>query len=175
MLRSRSLSSTVAATLVAVVGVAATANGGACDTHYVQAKHKQILVLPTGGDDTANLQCALDLGATRGPGVVVQLSAGTFHTAQLVIQGLRGVVRGVSQKRTTVQNLDTPLPIDNPCIGAGPCFNQEPPSATNRYPALVSVVGEHVALSDMTFDIAGLPRRWCGASQGSASPSRASV
>lgn len=138
--------------LLAGVG---TAQAATCDPTYVQVTHKHVLVLPSGGDDTGSLQCALDLGATLGPGTVVQLSAGTFHTAQLVIEGFRGAVRGMGEEQTIVQNLAAPLPIDRPCFDAGPCFSETPPSADNRYPALVSVIGTDVALSDLAFQILG--------------------
>lgn len=141
--------------IVALAGLSQAAVAAPCDPGYVHVNHKTVLVVPTGGDDTANLQCALDLGATRGPGVKVQLSEGTFHTAQLVIQGLQGQVQGMGQDRTVIHNLDTRLPIDNPCVNGGPCFADAPPAADNRYPTLISVIGRDVLLSDMTIDIVG--------------------
>jgi hypothetical protein len=63
---------------------------------------------------------------------------------------LHGAVRGAGYERTRLQNLDTPLPIDNPDT-----FADEPPGEHNRYPSLVSVLGADVTLSDLTIVIAG--------------------
>lgn len=158
-------------TRVLIIGIAVLfapvaereAAAASCDAQYVKVEDKTITVLPTLGDDTANLQCAFDLGATLGPGVSIRLAAGTFTTAQLVVNGLRGEIRGAGVDssgdwRTKVHNpFDTVMPIDWPGCAAlqAPCFTDAPPSADNRYPALLSIIGTDVRLSDIEFDVVG--------------------
>ena len=49
-----------------------------------------VQVLPTGADDTANLQCAIDAAVAARHPMSIRLAAGTFHTAQLVAKGFVG-------------------------------------------------------------------------------------
>jgi hypothetical protein len=109
-----------------------------------------MVVVSNGNDDTSNLQCAIDEASALGPGATVQLLGGTYKTAQLVIGHLHGALRGMGFDRTRLQNLDTPLPIDNP-----DSFAADPPGDRNRYPSLISVLGADVVLSDLTIVIAG--------------------
>src|SRR4029453_12344698 len=57
----------------------------------VAAPPESRTVSPSGGDDTAAVQAALD---DCPPGCVVALEAGTFRIAQLVASDFRGEVRG---------------------------------------------------------------------------------
>lgn len=136
---------------LALVGSAAAQ----CDSDFVTVSAKFITVAPTGADDTANLQCALDLGAATGPGVTVWLAEGTFHTEQLVIKDFRGRISGMGQGVTILHSPSYALHIDRPCIGTGPCFADEPPSATNRYPSLVSILGTDVTVTDLSIVVSG--------------------
>ena len=52
-----------------------------CDPAYVRAHHTTVVVLPSGGDDTANLQCAIDQATARGRGAIVQLFRWHLHDA----------------------------------------------------------------------------------------------
>ena len=128
-----------------------------CDPVFVSLTAKVLTVQPTDFDDTANLQCAFDWAATIGPGVKVSLAEGTFFTEQLVVNGVRGTIRGMGQGRTIISNVGHLLPIDAPdCLtGTDPCFADSPPSATNRYPALISVLGDDVTLSDLSIEVVG--------------------
>ncbi len=128
----------------------AAAQAFTCDSTYVKQKGTVLYVLPTGVDDTAHIQCALDYAAALGPGVTVQLSEGTYKTAQLFIEGFSGTIRGVSQAATIVRNLDTPLPMLNPDT-----FRQSPPSRENPYPTLLMILGKDVVLSDLTIEVIG--------------------
>jgi hypothetical protein len=116
-----------------------------------------VTVLPTGIDDTQNLQCAIDLGTALGPGATIQLAEGTFTTAQLVVNGLRGTIKGMGANATVIHNPATPISIDRPnCQNAGPgCFIDSLPSPVNRYPSLISVIGRNVLLADLKFEIVG--------------------
>lgn len=135
----------------------AVAAPSSCLGPYVTVQEKTVTVLPTGTDDTVNLQCAIDLGVTLGPGTTIQLTQGIFTTAQLVVKDLRGAIRGMGQEATIIHNPATPVPIDRPdCAAAGSdCFIDSPPSATNRYPSLISILGRDVVLSDFQIEILG--------------------
>ncbi len=156
--------------VAAILFVAASgALAAPCDATYVKVDHKMITVAPNGADDTANLQCAFDLAATMGPSVTVQLAAGTFTTAQLVVEGVKGSIRGMGQDVTVIHNPSYPMTIDRPYCntGEGPCFADSPPSADNRYPSLITVLGEDVLISNLQIEIIGkqavtLWRMWDG-------------
>lgn len=138
--------------LVALPGTAAPQ----CDREFVTVKAKAVSVTPTGGgNDTANIQCAFDLGAAMGPGASVQLAAGTFYTEQLVVRNFTGRISGMGQGVTVLHSPAHPLPIDRPCLGSGPCFPDEPPSDTNRYPSLVSLLGPDVTMEDLSVVVSG--------------------
>src|SRR3954463_9722093 len=88
-------------------------------------------VLPSGGEDTRNLQCAL--GIARGD--TVRLAAGTFRIAQIVSVGFVGNIHGAGAAATVLTNVDRPLqvtPVD---------FNLAPPSAAHPWPTLLAFVG----------------------------------
>ena len=121
-----------------------------CDSAYVRVHHKIVMVLPSGGDDTANLQCAIDQATARGRGAIVQLFPGTYQTQQLLITALRGTLRGAGRRQTVLRNPDFPLPIDN----ASP-WEVGPPAPTNRYPVMLSVIGGDVTISDLSLSIVG--------------------
>src|SRR2546426_8166033 len=63
-----------------------------CDGPHVVQDDKRIVVSPSGSDDTANLQCALDRGVAAGPGADIEISRGTFHTNTLRAFGFRGTL-----------------------------------------------------------------------------------
>ena len=78
-------------------------------------------VSPTGGDDTANIQAAFDGCAIRGPHCTIQLTKGTFHTAQIVAREFRGTFRGMGEGKTTVEALpNLPSPTVYPFWAAMP-------------------------------------------------------
>lgn len=147
MPRAFTLGFLAAALLAASPAVAAPCNGT-----YVKEKGQIVTVSPTGGDDTANLQCAIDRATALGPGSTVRLVAGTFKTAQLLFSALHGSFRGAGRDATLVRNLDTPVPIDNPVP-----WEAGPPGPDNRYPSLLSVTGGSVTLADFALRIVGYP------------------
>jgi len=143
------------ATLVVVLSLAGTA-AAQCNPDYVGVKANFITVVPSGGgDDTASLQCAFDLGAAMGPGVTVRLAAGTFYTEQLVIDGFRGLITGMGLGTTIVRNAAHPLPIDKSCYVGDECFADAPPSPTNRYPSLVTLLAGDFRVLDLSLVVTG--------------------
>ncbi len=113
-----------------------------CDNHYVKVHHKRITVLPTGVDDTENLQCALDL-ATSMPWAHVRLVEGDYYTSFLVADGFVGWFRGAGKDKTTILTL--PGGLD--CVARF--------AEINTYPHLLTFVASKVALRDLTFAIGG--------------------
>jgi len=126
----------------------ATANA-TCNSRYVRWSHKTITVLPTGSDDTANLQCAFDLGATI-PGVTLQLSKGTFITGRLVVDGFNGTVRGMGMNVTTIRNPDTPL-----YVTPGDFYMVPPNSPYFAPPYLLVFLGGDYNVTDLGLSIVG--------------------
>lgn len=113
-------------------------------------RHEDLLVVsPSGGEDTAALQCALDLAVAAGRPVTVALTPGEFHTAQLLATGFEGRLRGAGMDRTTLQNVARPLPVAADWLG------DIHPSAEYPWPALLSFVGGDYAVSDLTIQIVG--------------------
>ena len=93
---------------VVVVLLATGIARATCDGAYVRQYGRTITVLPTNTDDTANLQCAFNLGSHM-PGVVLQLSKGTYTTGRIVVDGFMGTVRGKGINSTLIRNPDFPI------------------------------------------------------------------
>jgi len=116
-----------------LTGQPASANG--CDPAYVTQVGNTFIVAPTGEDDTANLQCALDAAAATGPGSTVQLMSGTYSTGLLSVDTFHGSLVGAGKEQTTITTVD-----DMPCPGSAP--------------ALLRFAEGDVRVADLTFDIA---------------------
>ncbi len=111
----------------------ASGQGGAADRTFT--------VLPTGGDDTGNIQAAFDACAASGERCTVQLGTGTFHTAQVVVRGFHGTFRGMGEPWTVLEALpDLPVVFDFLRL----------PSRENPYPMLFVFIEGTFAISDMT-------------------------
>lgn len=120
----------------------------ACDSAYVIQAGTTLEVKPTGMDDTANLQCAFNEAAALSAGAKVQLSSGTFHTAQIVVNGFFGQFSGEGMDNSVVTNL--------PNLYVTPenmYFN--PPSADNPWPSLFAFIGGDYVISDLAIHISG--------------------
>jgi hypothetical protein len=146
----------MAAMLVAVglsLGSAASAEGHSstcgCGPNVV-AERGALVVLPTGHDDTGNLQCAIDR-AGRLRIRKVRLVEGTYYTGQLVANNFVGHLAGASTESTVVRNLGEPLYVtpENPLF--------EAPSADNPWPSLLAFVDGRFRVSDLTIRIVGTP------------------
>jgi len=110
-----------------------------------------LFVAPSGADDTANLQCAIDAAIASRHATTIILGAGTFHTSQLVAKGFVGVLRGAGQNATILTNLDQPLfvtPVD--------MYLQGVPSASNPWPTLIAFLGGAFSVSDLSIQIRGV-------------------
>jgi hypothetical protein len=109
-----------------------------------------ISVTPTGVDDTANVQCALDLAQKR-RGVGVQLARGTFYVRPVFADGLRGEIAGAGMDATLVRNPKEPFPVPPDFI-----FTQDP-GRTFPWPYLLTVTGGTVKIRDLTLAAVGWP------------------
>lgn len=120
-----------------------------CDSAYVMQSGDAITVNPNGVDDTTNIQCAFDTAVTAGPGVDVQLSSGTFHIAQIVVNDFYGSFYGAGSKYTTVTNLPNlyVTPVDMFMYGL--------PSMNNPWPSLISFINGDFVISDLALHITG--------------------
>lgn len=133
----------------ALLGGAKTAQAmPACDPAFVTLNGTEISVGPTGVDDTANIQCAFDLAVAAGPGKTVRLGAGTFHTAQVVVDDFQGRFSGAGVDRTLILNLPDlyVTPVD---------FYLNPPSAANPAPILFTFINGSYTISDLAIHLVG--------------------
>lgn len=76
-----------------------------CDPAFVTRSDSTWTVLPSGAQDTANLQCALGEAALAGPGSRVQLVAGTYSCAMVEVTGFRGTLAGAGLDLTVIRAL----------------------------------------------------------------------
>ncbi|MDZ7708462.1 MAG: hypothetical protein U5J97_11335 [Trueperaceae bacterium] len=114
----------------------------------VDAQTRTIALEPSGGDDTAAVQAALDACVTFGPDCTVALGEGTFRTQQLLVHDFRGTFRGAGQDVTVLEPFERfTVSQDEVAIG-------RPPSPENPWPFHVTFVGGDVTVSDLTFRMA---------------------
>jgi hypothetical protein len=119
-----------------------------CDPDFVVQEGSRFTVLPTGTDDTANLQCAFDAAVDAGPGSEVRLLAGAYHTGQIVVNEFHGSFCGAGADETEVFNLPN-LPV-----GPGD-WNLSLPSAENPWPDLFIFLGGDFSISELALRITG--------------------
>ena len=99
---------------------------------------------PSGTDDTANIQAALDKCVAYGKDCTVQLAAGTYFTRQLVAYNFRGTFMGRGKDKTTIEALPyLPANIDwlQPC---------QPNTTTCLWPTLMIFVDGDINISDLS-------------------------
>ncbi len=97
---------------------------------------------PSGVDDTATLQTALDYGASHA-GCVLQLSAGKYLTRQLFVENFCGTIKGMGMGKTTIEALSKlPVTSDDP-------FYSNPNGPQNPWPVLMQFTDGDVSFSDL--------------------------
>lgn len=94
---------------------------------------------PSGVDDTAAIQAALDACVAAGPGCVVQFGPGIYKTRQVFAIGFHGAIQGRGAKLTTIEALP------GLTVTQAERFWDNPPSAAEPYPALISFWNSDVA------------------------------
>mgnify|MGYP003588647887 CR=1 FL=1 len=102
---------------------------------------------PSGVDDTAAIQAALDACVAAGPGCVVQFGPGIYKTRQVFAIGFHGAIQGRGAKLTTIEALP------GLTVTQAERFWDNPPSAAEPYPALISFWNSDVAAADMTLRV----------------------
>jgi hypothetical protein len=129
------------------VGFCSLASGAPCNPGFVVQHGRTFTVLPTGLDDTANLQCAFDSAVAAGPGAV-RLEKGTYHIRQIVVNNFKGSFTGAGAQQSVLTNL--------PNLYVTPVnMYYQTPSAANPWPSLVSFVGGDFLVSDIGMKITG--------------------
>jgi hypothetical protein len=123
----------VAAIVVGIcVATGRPVSADTCDPAYVTQVGNTFVVAPTGGDDTANLQCAFDAAAAGG---TVQLMNGTYSIGQIAVNEFHGSFVGAGKEQTTI----TTLPEELLCPGT--------------WPILLQFTEGDIRVADLTFDI----------------------
>ncbi len=109
---------------------------------------------PSGVDDTAVLQGALDVCVQQHPtGCTVQLDAGTYKTKQLLASNFRGAFRGKGMDVTIVDALPGFLVDPYAVSDYAPSIPLNPPGPTNPWPCLLTFVESDVTVSDLTLRV----------------------
>jgi hypothetical protein len=130
---------TLMATVVTIAALLqAGAWGTACDPNFVTQAGNVFTVLPTGTDDTANIQCALNEAAALGAGSTVQLACGTYFTGMIEVTGFNGTFAGEGKDATIIHSL--------PNL---PCGDVPYPD----WPSLFIFHLAHLKVADLTVDI----------------------
>jgi len=130
------------------LGLCRSASAAPCNPTFVVQRGEIITVLPTGVDDTENLQCAFNSAMTAGEGKSIRLEEGTYYTRQIVVNNFEGTFTGVGEDRSVLTNL--------PNLYVTPVnFYFNPPSADNPWPSLVAFVGGSFLVSDLGVHITG--------------------
>jgi len=108
------------------------------------AKNNTIVVTPTGVDDTANIQAALNSCASPNPPCTVQLVAGTYTiSSQIAVTGFQGRFVGMGQGQTIINALG-----NMPGTAVTPYWAQFPPA--NHWPSLFTFVDGSFTMAGMT-------------------------
>ncbi len=78
-----------------------------CDEAYVQQDNNALVlnVAPTGIDDTANIQCALDTAVDTGI-PTVRLDSGTYYISKLMVENFKGSFEGKTKTTTILEVVD---------------------------------------------------------------------
>ena len=110
----------------------------------VTRRGNALVVAPSGGDDTAALQCAIDHVATG----TVRLNAGTFHLGQIIAGDFKGRIVGAGSEKTTLENRGqlAVAPTD---------WYLAPNSPSNPWPTLLGFTDGDFKLSDFAISIRG--------------------
>ena len=136
---------------VASASVANASGSNPCNPDFVKRDGHRITVLPNGHDDTANLQCALDVAVALGHHAIVRLVAGDYYTAQVNVYGFEGRLSGDSMRTTVIHNVPWPIPV-TPVD-----FFTAMPSAEWQWSGLLIFVGGDFTVSDFSIKISGFP------------------
>jgi hypothetical protein len=144
-MKIKSILQVAAALLLLGTGIASAT----CNPGYVRQNGRVITVVPTNSDDTANLQCAFDLGSHM-PGVVLQLSEGTYTTGRLVVNGFVGTVRGKGLNATIIRNPDSPI-----YVTPDDFYQVAPESGAFAPPCLIVFLGGDYTVTDLAVSIVG--------------------
>ncbi len=108
-------------------------------------------ISPTGSDDTANIQAALNACTDARPRCTLQLDAGTYYTSQLTVYGFQGRFVGMGQGATVIQALpNLPSPAAEYNTESNP-FWAGLPGPSNPWPAMLTFVDGSILVSGMTF------------------------
>jgi len=104
---------------------------------------------PSGTDDTAHIQSALDQCMKLYPtGCTVQFGAGTYYSQQVIAENFHGTVRGMGMGETTVEVI-APLVVTI----SDENLEDNPPSRTNKYPILMTFLAGDITVSDIGFKV----------------------
>lgn len=83
-----------------------------CDARDVQLSNNFIRIEPTGFDDTANMQCALDLAAERNI-PQIRLTPGDFYVSTLYVKDFTGTLQGGGADQTRVRLLEASIDCES--------------------------------------------------------------
>ena len=81
-----------------------------CNSSFVKPHPTQLIidVLPTGTDDTENIQCALNAAVQKGV-PVVRLAKGDFAISNILVKNFKGSLQGTTRADTHLTILDNSI------------------------------------------------------------------
>ena len=139
-------------TALALTGALAAPAAALAAPGNVYLGHTVFVAPPGGGDDTANIQAALDWCSTHGPGCTVQLQRGTYKIQQLVGTGFSGTFRGMGMGVTTLSALPG-LTVNAPDLAGPTCLPTGVKDGSCLWPVVLSFVDGRFEVSDLSLDI----------------------
>lgn len=125
-------------------------------------------VTPSGIDDTAAIQAALDACSYPGANCTIQFRKGIFYTRILAAENFHGTIRGMGQDKTFLKPVSNQLAPDvDTCSETGWA---SPISKSSKFPVIMQFTGGSLTISDLTFQIDepvfAADQSWCGGFQG---------
>jgi hypothetical protein len=109
-----------------------------CESEHVLARTGKIVVKPSGADDTANIQCALEYATETGK-TLVRLRAGSYLVGPISVDGFQGTLQGAGVDKSVISIADHSVDCKNGVSG---------PQA--RTSAAIKFRGGRIALREMT-------------------------
>ena len=99
--------------LLSVLPLDLMADSVGCDDAFVQLDSDSLVikVTGTGGDDTANIQCALDVAVSTGIPTVA-LASGEFYISSITIENFNGTLQGHTKTTTFINTRDRSVDCD---------------------------------------------------------------
>lgn len=103
------------------------------------------LVTPSGTDDTAAIQAALD-ACDSAPTCVIEFAEGVFFARPLLSHGFTGTIRGAGSDASRIETLVAEVSDARPLLS-------RPPTLDAPWPYMLTMIDAHVRIEDLGFRV----------------------